>query len=160
MTANDQFARQAQDFSRQAQDMFNAAREARIPEGVQHFAEESLAKTREAFSKMTVAARDNAKVIEDVTLTTQAGAKSIGEKMLANTTANLEAAFDAAQAIARAKSIPEAARLQADYLQQQFAVASAQTKELFELSSKVYRQAFESMNQAASKSLDQVRKSA
>ena len=41
MSINDQF-------TRQAQDMFNAAKDARIPENVQHMAEEGVAKTREA----------------------------------------------------------------------------------------------------------------
>ena len=81
--------------------------------------------------------------MEEVLLAAQAGAKSIGEKVLHNTAVNTEAAFDAAQAIVRAKTIPEAASLQADFLQQQFAVAGAQTKEFLELSTKVASQTFE-----------------
>ena len=133
----------ADQFTRQAQDMFNAAKEARIPENVQAIAEEGVAKTREAYSKISAVAKDNAKVVEEVLLAAQAGAKSIGEKVLHNTAVNTEAAFDAAQAIVRAKTIPEAARLQADFVQQQLAVAGAQTKELLELSTKVAKQTFE-----------------
>ena len=48
-------------FTRQAQEMFNAAKDVRIPENVQAFAEESVAKTREAFSRMNATAKDNAK---------------------------------------------------------------------------------------------------
>ena len=69
-----------------------------------------------------------------------------------------EAAFDAAQAIVRAKTIPEAARLQADFVQQQLAVAGAQTKELLELSTKVAKQTFEFYNAAATKSFEQMKK--
>ena len=91
------------------------------PAAVQAFAEESVAKTREAFSRMNATAKDNAKLIEEVVMAAQAGAKAIGEKVLNHTAANTEAAFDAAQAIARCRTLPEAARLQADYMQQQMA---------------------------------------
>jgi phasin len=144
---NDQFARQAQE-------MFNVAKDARIPENFQAFAEDSVSKTREVFSKFNSAAQDNVKAFEEVVLTSHAGAKSIGEKVLTNTAANTEAAFDAAQAISRAKTLPEAARLQADFMQQQMAAVTNQTKELFELSTKVAKQTFDTFNQAATKSMD------
>jgi hypothetical protein len=147
-------------FSRQAQDMFSAARDARIPENFQAIAEDSVAKSRELYHRVNTAAKDGAKVIEEVVLTAQAGAKALGEKVLHNTAANTEAAFDAAQAIARARTLPEAARLQADYWQQQLSVAGVQTKELFELSTKVAKQTFETFNAAATKSLDQLKRSA
>lgn len=145
---NDQFARQAQE-------MFNVAKDARIPENFQAFAEDSVAKSREMFKKFNVTTQENAKVLEEVVLASHAGAKSIGEKVLSNTAANTEAAFDAAQAMSRAKTLPEAARLQADFMQQQMAAVTAQSKELFELSTKVAKQTFDSINQAATKSMDQ-----
>ncbi len=40
--------RRMNDYTRQAQDMFAAAKDARIPENVQAFAEKSVAKTRDA----------------------------------------------------------------------------------------------------------------
>ncbi len=154
---SDAFTRQVQDFTRQAQEMFTAGKDAKVPENMSAFAEDAVTKTRDAYHKMTSAAKDNAKVVEDVLLTTQAGAKSIGEKIIANTLANTEAAFDAAQQIARAKTFPEIARLQANYFQQQFAVAGTQTKELFELSTKVAKQAFETVGQATTKSFEQMK---
>lgn len=146
-------------FTRQAQEMFAAAKDARIPENVQAFAEDSVIKTREAYNKMNTAAQDGVKVIEEVMLATHAGAKAIGEKMLHNTAANTEAAFDAAQAMARAKTFPEFARLQASFMQQQFAIAGAQSKELFELSTKVAKQTLETVNSAATKTFEQIKKS-
>ena len=59
--------------------------------------------------------------------------------------------------LARAKSIPEPLRLQTGFVQQQFAVAGAQTKEVFELWTKLAQQAFESMNSAAAKAFDQMK---
>ena len=146
------------DFTRQAQDMFAAAKEARIPENVQAFAEESVAKTRDAYAKINAATQDSVKAVEEIVLAAQAGAKSFGEKFLHTASVHAEAAFDAAEAIAKAKTLPEGARLQADYLKQQLAAASSQTKEFFELSSKISRQTLESLNSAASKTFEQMKK--
>ena len=144
-------------FTRQAQDMLAAAKEARIPENVQAFAEDSVAKTREAYGKMSSAANDGAKAMQEIMLVAQAGAKSFGDKLLHTATVNAEAAFDAAEAMARAKTVPEMARLQATFVQQQLAAASAQTKEFFDLSNKIGRQTLESMNAAATKTFEQLK---
>jgi hypothetical protein len=144
-------------FTRQAQDMLAAAKEARIPENVQAFAEDSVAKTREAYTKMSVATQDGVKAMQEVMLAAQAGAKSFGEKMLHTASLNAEAVFDAAEAMAKAKTVPEMARLQATFVQQQLATASAQTKEFFELSNKIGRQTLESMNAAATKTFEQMK---
>ena len=135
-------------FTRQVQEILAATKDARIPENVKALAEDSVAKTREAYSKMSSAARDGAKIFENVMVSAQAGANSIGERVLRNTEANAEAVFDAAQAISRAGTFPEIVRLQTNFMQKQFAVASAQAKELFELSMKVSQQTFGSVGAA------------
>lgn len=145
-------------FTRQAQEMFNMGKNAQIPENMQQFAEDSVQRTREFYERMNDATKDTAKVYEDMLLATHAGYKAIGEKVMHNTSVNTEAAFDAAQAVAKAKTMPEALRLQSDFVQQQMAVASTQAKELMELSAKVTQQTFESFNQAASKSFEQMNK--
>ncbi|MEO1206891.1 MAG: phasin family protein [Pseudomonadota bacterium] len=142
-------------FTRQAQDMFNAAKDAKIPENFQSMADETVSKAREAFQQFNASSQENVKAVEDVMLAAQAGAKAIGEKIVHNTAINTEAAFDAAQAIARADTVPEAARLQANFMQQQMQVAGAQTKELFELSTKIAQQTFETMNSVTGKSFEQ-----
>ena len=145
-------------FTRQAQEMFNMGKNVHIPENIQQMAEDSVQKSRETYQRFQDASKDSVRVFEEMMLASHAGIKAIGEKMMHNTSVNTEAAFDAAQAIARAKSVPEAARLQADWVQQQTAVASAQMKELFELSAKVTQQTFETMNQAATKSFEQFKR--
>ena len=149
---NDQFKRQAEQFT-------NAAKDARIPENVQAFAIDSVTKSREAFDKISHVAQDQAKVAEDLMIATQAGAKTIGGKIMENTARNTHAVFDAAEAMARARSLPEAMQLQAQFMQQQMALAGAQTKELFELSTRVAQQTFETINATAAKSFDQMKKS-
>ena len=145
-------------FTRQAQEMFSAAKDAKIPENFQAFAEESVNRSREFYQKLNATARDNVDAVEEFMLASHAGAKSVGEKIMQNAAANTESAFDAAQAIARAKTLPEAARLQADYFQKSAALATQQTKELFELSSKVAKQTFESLNKATASSFEQMKK--
>jgi phasin len=146
------------DFARQTQDILAAAKDARIPETVQAMAEDGVAKAREAYGKINTVAKDGAKVLEEVMVAAHAGAKSIGEKVLRNTEVNTEAAFEAAHAIARAKTVPEAMRLQTSFLQQQFAAAGAQSKELFELSAKVAQQTLETMNTAATRTFEQLKR--
>lgn len=148
---NDQFTRQAEQF-------FSAAKDARIPENVQAFAVEGVAKSREAFEKLATVAADQAKSAEHLVLASHAGAKTISTKLIDNTVKNAAAAFDAAEALAKARSLPEAFQLQAAFMQQQFAIAGAQTKELFDLSTRIAQQTFETMNTAAAKSFEQVKK--
>lgn len=145
-------------FTRQAEQFFSAAKEARVPENVQAMMADGVAKTREAYEKATTVAKDQAQVAEEMLLAGQAGAKSIGSKLIENTVTNAEAAFDAAQAIARARTLPEAARLQAEFMQKQMATAGAQTRELFELSSRIAQQTFASFNAAATKSFESIKK--
>lgn len=146
------------DFTRQTQEFFSAAKDARIPEQVQALAEDSVSKARETYGKINTVAKDNVKALEEVTVAAFAGAKSIGEKVLKNTEANTEAVFDAAEAFARAKTLPELIQLQTAFVQQQLTAAGAQSKELFELSTKVAQQTFESLNSAATKTFEQIKK--
>ena len=129
-------------FTRQAEQFMEAAKAAKIPENIQAFAEQGVTRSQEAFETISTAAKDQVKVAEELALATQAGFKSIGSKIMDNRVVNTEAAFDAARAIARAGSVPEALRLQAEFMQRQFSVAGAQTKELFELSTRVAQNAF------------------
>lgn len=146
------------DFARQTQEFLSAAKDARIPEQVQAIAEDSVTKARETYDKLNTVAKDGVKVLEEVMVTAHAGAKSIGEKVLKNTEANTEAAFEAAQALARAKTVPELIRLQTAFVQQQMSAAGTQSKELFELSAKVAQQTIESLNSAATKTFEQFKK--
>lgn len=148
---NEQFARQAEQF-------FSVAKDVRVPENVQALVVDGVAKTREAYEKASSVAKDQAKVAEEILLAGQAGAKSIGSKIIENTAANAEAAFEAAQAIARARSLPEAAKLQAEFVQKQMTIAGAQTRELFELSSRIAQQTFQSFSSAATKSFETIKK--
>lgn len=147
-------------FTRHAEQFMDAAKAAKIPENVQAFAEQGVSRSQEAFETLSTAAQDQMKAAEELALATQAGFKSIGTKIMDNTAANAEATFEAARAIARAGSVPEALRLHAEFIQRQFAVAGAQTKELFELSARVATNAFENATEATAKTVEKARKRA
>jgi len=136
------------------QQMLAAVKDARVPDGIQQLSLDSVSKTRDLYRQINAAAIEQVKVLGDVMQTSQAGFKSLSEKMAADAATNTEAAFAAAQAIARAKTVPEAARLQAEFLQQQFATASAQARELFDLSVSVSQRTFAAINTAATRSID------
>ena len=77
----------------------------------------------------------------------------LNDKILQNVTANTEAAFDAVQAMAKAGSLPEVAKLQGDYLQQLVATSSKQAKEFFDLSTRATQHLVETVQAAAGKSM-------
>ena len=132
-TVNQQFGKQAFD---QAEKLF---KDARVPENVQAIAQQGVAASKEFYVKIAAAAQDGAKVM-------------LNEKLVQNLTANAEAAFTAAQAMATAKSLPELAKLQGEFVQKFAAQASEQTKEFFDLSTRATQHLFEKAQAAASKS--------
>lgn len=134
--------------TRRAQEMLSAAMVGHIPENVRAIAEDSIAKTRTNYTKINSVTKDSVKALEDIFDAAHSGAKMISEKILRNTEENVEAALDAAEDIARAKTLPEAATLQANFMRRQLALVGTQTQEIFEISAKVAQQAFESMNSA------------
>lgn len=147
-------------FTRQAQDMLNAAQTAHIPENFRAIAADGVAKTREAVDKLQTVSKESAKSMDDVMLTAQSGARAISDRVLRNIAVNTDAAFDAAAAIAKAKSFPEALKVQTSYLQQQMTASANQTKDLFELSAKIAQQTFETINAATAKTVEQIKKAA
>ncbi len=124
-------------YERQAEAILKASQLGQLPEHVQAFAHDGLANAREA------------------TLKSIALVKTLAAKTLDNALANTEAAFDAAQAIARAKDMNEAAQLQTKFLQGQFAKVGEQGKEFYELAAKLTQQtfAFATLNSTAMKSI-------
>jgi hypothetical protein len=133
MTVNQEFGNQAFD---QIEKLFKGAR---LPENVQALAQQGVTASKDFYSKTAEAVRNGA-------------TKMLNEKIGQNLTANAEAAFTAAQAIATAKSLPEIAKLQSEYVQEFAAKAAEQTKEFFDLSTRATQHMFEKAQAAATKS--------
>ena len=147
----------SEQFTRQVEEFFAASNNVNIPDNVQSIVEDGVAKTRDAYLKINAVTKDGVKAFEDAMTAAYAGTKTIGEKVLLNIEANTKAAFDGAQSISRARTLPEVVRLQSSHLQNQVVATSVQTKEFCELSAKVVQQTFEAMNAAATKTFEQLR---
>jgi hypothetical protein len=140
----------AQQMFGQAEKMF---KDARVPEQVQAIAQEGVAKSRELYAKSSAAAQESAKLLTEVAETAWSSTKVLNDKILQNVAANTEAMFDAAQAIAKAGSVPEAMKLHGQFLQQLVATSSTQAKEFYDLSTRATQHLVETVQAAAGKSI-------
>jgi hypothetical protein len=128
-----------------------------IPQQLQTAFVNGVGKSRESFDKAAEYARANMKTVETMVSSAQTSTKQIGEKVLGNAEVNAKAAFEAATTLAGAKTFPELASLQANFIQRQFKVMTAQNQELFQLSAQLVQQTFASFNSAFAKSFEQVK---
>jgi phasin family protein len=140
---NQQFGKQAFD---QAEKLF---KDARVPENVQAIALQGVAASKEFYSRTAAAAQDGAKVMSEIADTAWGSTKMLNEKIAQNLTANAEAAFSAAQAIASAKSLPEIVKLQSEFVQKLATQTSEQTREFLDLSTRATQHLFEKAQAAA-----------
>lgn len=145
-------------WKREAREMFTAAKNARIPENFAVLAEDAISRSRDAFDHFQSVSKDGTRSMETVLRAAQDGARMIGEKALQNVEQNTEMAFDAAQAMARAKTFPELLQLQSSFLQQHLFASASQSKDLLELSAKVAQQTYDTMNAVALKAIEQLKK--
>jgi hypothetical protein len=127
----------------------------KIPEHLQTAIVNGVGQSRESFDKAAEYAKANMKTVETIISAAQSSSKQIGEKVFGNAEANAKAAFEAATTLAGAKTLPELARLQTDFVQQQFKVMTAQNQELFQLSAQLVQQTFASFNSTFAKSFEQ-----
>lgn len=145
-------------FARQAEAFMDAARDGRVPEGLQTAAQEGIARSREAYATATVASQVAGKAFGEVAEVAGKGAMTLAATAANNVSANVEAAFDAASRVAHARTFPEAARLQVEFAQSQLMKSGEQGRAFFELSAKIARDTFETMTSATEKCLDGMRK--
>jgi hypothetical protein len=146
MTVNQEFGNQAFE---QMEKLFKGAR---VPENVQALAQQGVTASKDLYSKTAEAVRDGATVMTEIADIAWGSTKMLNDKIAQNLAANAEAAFGAAQAIATAKSLPEIAKLQSEYVQKFAAKTAEQTKEFFDLSARATQHVFEKAQAAATKS--------
>ena len=129
------------------------SREVAMPDPAQALAQDGLARSRELYRSTMAAAQGGAEMVAVVAETTWGSTKLLNDKILQNVAANTEAAFAAAEAIAAARSLPEAVKLQSDYFQFVVGSAGEQVKEFLDLSARVAQHVFETIQDAASRSV-------
>jgi len=129
-----------------------------LPEQVQSAIAKGVTSSRASFDKAAEYAKENLKAVEKIVLAAQTGSKEIGEKVLGNAETNAKAAFEAAATLASAKTLPEFAQLQTNFIQQQLSVMHRQNQELFQLSAQLAQQTFATLNSAVAKNFEQFKK--
>jgi hypothetical protein len=122
-------------------------------EPVQSALRENVARSREFYSKAAVATLDGGKALTELADAMWSSIKMLNDKIIHNAAANAEAAFDAAQALAGAKSFSEAAAIQSEFVQQFAARTAAQNKEFLDLFARAADHVIETAHAAVSKSL-------
>lgn len=157
---NDQVKMMNDQLTKQTEEMMKAMKDIKLPENFQAVTEESIAKTREAYEKVAVATKDSTKAVEELNTVAQKNVKQVTDKLVSNLESNTQAAFKAAAAVAKAKSLPEAAKLHTDFMQKQIALASAQTKEIFEMSTKLAKKNADVFQASTSKTMEKLKKTA
>jgi len=131
--------------AQQARNVLVAAGTTEVPAEVRALAQESVGRAREAYARWVIGAEKGAKALEDVIGLARSSAKTVGEKAIANALANTEAAFNAADQLARARTLQEAAQLQVAFVQTQMETVGEQGKALFELSLGVAKNAADAL---------------
>jgi hypothetical protein len=138
--------------------VFDPKQAVRVPEQLQTAIASGVSSSRASFDKATEYTKANLKTAEKIVLAAQTSSKEIGEKVLGHAETNAKAAFEAAATLARAKTFPELARLQANFIQQQLSVMHGQSQELFQLSAQLAQQTFATINSAVTKNFEQFKK--
>lgn len=131
-------------------------KDVRLPENVQAIAQQGVAKTHEFYTKSAATAQESAKALTEVAETAWGSTKMLNEKLVQNFTANIEASFVVAHAIAKAQSLPEALKLQTEFFQKLAAQTAEQTKEFFDLSTRATQHVFEQVQAGATKAMKPV----
>ncbi|WP_113888265.1 phasin family protein [Roseiarcus fermentans] len=102
-----------------------------IPNDLRDFAERSVEQTRKAFEGFFAVAQRSAGAMGDAAgAAGQGGVKTFAAHVLSYTEQNVNAAFDLANKLVKAKDPQEALALQSDYLKTQIAALQTQAKEI------------------------------
>ena len=100
-----------------------------IPPEMRDFAEKSVEQARKAMDGFIGAAQKTVDTFEGSANTVQTNAKDMTRKTFAYAEQNIQAAFDLAQRMVRAKDMQEAMQVQAEFVRSQFESMQTQMKE-------------------------------
>lgn len=108
----------------------------RVPPEMRALAERSVEEAKRAFDGFIDATRQAVTTFEGQAAAAQAGAKDMTQKAMTFAERNVDASFDFAQRLVRAKDAEEVIRLHADYVKAQFEALREQAGELAQTASK------------------------
>ena len=114
-----------------------------VPPAFREFAEKGVSQAKEQYEKMKSVAEEATGVLEDTYAKASKGAAEYGQKVIDNTRANSNAAFDLFGALLTAKSYAEVVELSTGYARKQFETLTEQAKELSAVAQKAGTETFE-----------------
>lgn len=112
-----------------------------IPENMRDMAETSVSQARKAFDEFMQAAEQTMTGMEGSTKAMQSGAMDMNRKMMTFAEANVEATFEFAERLVRARDMQEMVSLQQEFLRVQMDRMSQQARELGERAGNVGQKA-------------------
>jgi phasin len=101
-----------------------------VPTDLRDFAERSVDQARKAFEGFVTVAQKAAGAVDSASTTVQTNVKSVSAQALSYAEQNVNAAFDLADKLVKAKDPQEAFSLQSEYLKTQLAKLQEQAKEI------------------------------
>ena len=118
-------------------------KDAIVQKNFQDLSENAVAASKGFYDQATTAGLEQTKVLTDIADTAWGSTKMLNEQVAQNVISNIEATFAAAQLMAGAKSLPEIAKLQREFVQKFAAQSMQQTTELFDLSTRASQNVLE-----------------
>jgi phasin len=118
-----------------------------IPAAFREMAEKNVTQAKEHYEKIKSAAEEATDVLENTYATASKGCSTYGLKLIENTRANTDAAFDLMTELVTSKSIAEMVELTSSYMRKQFEALTTQAKELSEHVQKVATETAEPMKE-------------
>ena len=131
-----------------------------IPTEMRDFAEKSVEQARKAFDSFIGAARRTADTVQGSTDLARSNASSLSTRGFEFAEQNVNAAFDLAQKLVRAKDVQEAMQHQAEFVRSQFAAIQAQAKEFSGLAQSAMQQGADEARKAMEQGRDAAQETA
>lgn len=125
-----------------------------MPAAFRELAEKGLAQARSNYEKFKSVAEEATDVLEDTYATASKGVSEYGLKVIENTRANSNAAFDLFGQILGAKSYAEVVELSTSFARSQFEAGIAQAKELATVAQKVATETAEPIKEGFNSALN------
>ena len=118
-------------------------------EDAQATAQQGFRWAQEFYRRSAAASHGGARLWADVAETAWSSVKLLNDNLVRSLTANAEAAFDAAEACARADSLDTIVALQGDFVRRLLARTGEQTREFIDLSVRASQHLLETIEDAA-----------
>jgi len=117
--------------------------------GAQALAQEGFGRAQAFYRRSAAVSQGGTRLWVDVAETAWGSVKLLNDKVVQSVALNAEAAFDAAEACARADSLHAIVALQGDFVRRQLVRTNEQTKEFVDLSARASQHLFETIEDAA-----------